>query len=161
INLEVPRKILHGSPGVVTVVLYLLRPASLKIIILTLTGALMVVASADFIRLRNAPFERLYERVLRAFMRDSEKTRINGVVWYLIGVIFVLTLYPRDVAVVSILILSWADTAASVFGRLYGHRTMKLPKTLFGVFPLATRKSLAGSAAAFLTALVISATFWG
>jgi diacylglycerol kinase (CTP) len=29
------------------------------------------------------------------------------------------------------------------------------------VFPLATRKSLAGSAAAFLTALVISATFWG
>jgi len=94
-------------------------------------------------------------------MRDSEKTRINGVVWYLIGVIFVLTLYPRDVAVVSILILSWADTAASVFGRLYGHRTMKLPKTLFGMFPLATRKSLAGSAAAFLTALVISATVWG
>lgn len=57
--------------------------------------------------------------------------------------------------------LSWADTAASVFGRLYGHRTAKLPKTLFGVLPLAARKSLAGSTAAFITGLVTAATFWG
>jgi diacylglycerol kinase (CTP) len=28
---------------------------------------------------------------------------INGVIWYLVGVIFVLKFYPRDVAVVSIL----------------------------------------------------------
>jgi diacylglycerol kinase (CTP) len=36
-------------------------------------------------------------------MRESEKTKLNGVIWYLIGVIFVLSVYPRDVAVISIL----------------------------------------------------------
>jgi len=161
IDWEIPRKVLHGSPGVVTLVLYFLRPPSLKIILFPLTGALTVVISADFIRLRNPRFEQLYERLLGPFMRESEKTKINGVVWYLIGVILVLSLYPRDVAVVSILILSWADTAASIFGRMYGHRTAKLPKTLFGVLPLAARKSLAGSTAAFIIGLVTAATFWG
>ncbi len=36
-------------------------------------------------------------------MRESERDKINGVVWYLVGVITVLGLYPRDVAVVAIL----------------------------------------------------------
>lgn len=36
-------------------------------------------------------------------MRECEKDGINGVVWYLVGVLWVLKLYPRDVAVVSIL----------------------------------------------------------
>jgi diacylglycerol kinase (CTP) len=36
-------------------------------------------------------------------MRESERDKVNGVVWYLVGVVWVLGLYPRDVAVVSIL----------------------------------------------------------
>ena len=36
-------------------------------------------------------------------MRESERKKINGVIWYMVGVIFVLGLYPRDVAVVSVL----------------------------------------------------------
>lgn len=56
--------------------------------------------------------------------------------------------------------LSWADTAASTFGRLYGSRTPRLPKRLFGLFPLAPRKSLAGFAAATLTGAAIGMGFW-
>lgn len=36
-------------------------------------------------------------------MRESEKKSTNGVIWYLIGVIFVLGLYPLDVALISIM----------------------------------------------------------
>jgi len=83
------------------------------------------------------------------------------VIWYIIGVIFVLSVYPLDIATVSILILSWADTAASTFGRLWGSYTPALPRRLplLGL-PLAPRKSLAGFIAASLTGAAIAVGFW-
>jgi len=51
---------------------------------------------------------------------------------------------------VSILILSWADTNASTFGRLWGRYTPALPSSILGL-PLAPRKSLAGFIAGSLT----------
>jgi diacylglycerol kinase (CTP) len=57
----------------------------------------------DLFRLKYAGFAEVWESYFGFLMRESERDQINGVVWYLIGVIFVLTLYPRDVAVVSIL----------------------------------------------------------
>jgi diacylglycerol kinase (CTP) len=76
-------------------------------------------------------FARLYERCVGFLMRDSEKvrfflvlssfaprlllifkcvlmsfcaqTKVNGVIWYIIGVNFALLVYPLDIAVVAIL----------------------------------------------------------
>ncbi len=57
--------------------------------------------------------------------------------------------------------LSWADTAASTFGRLWGSRTPPLPARVpFLGLPLAPRKSLAGFLAAFVTGTVIVFSFW-
>jgi len=64
-----------------------------------------------------------------------------------------------DIAVVSILILSWADTNASTFGRLWGRYTPALPKSLLGL-PLAPRKSLAGFLAASITGGLTAVGFW-
>jgi diacylglycerol kinase (CTP) len=105
----------------------------------------------------------------------------NGVIWYIIGVVFVLSLYPLDIAVLSIMMwvviystvavlvltwfypnsLSWADTAASTFGRLWGSRTPPLPPRIpiLGL-PLAPRKSLAGFLAASITGAAIVFSFW-
>jgi len=78
-----------------------------------------------------------------------------------------------DIAVVAILILSWADTAASTIGRLYGRYTPALPSRVLR-FPIpfvpsnyqprlgfASRKSTAGFLAATLTGFVITTSFWG
>ena len=70
------------------------------------------------------------------------------------------SLFPVFDLISSLYSLSWADTAASTFGRLYGSRTPRLPKRLFGVFPLAPRKSLAGFVAASLTGAAIAVGFW-
>jgi diacylglycerol kinase (CTP) len=57
--------------------------------------------------------------------------------------------------------LSWADTAASTIGRLYGSYTPKLPARLpFLRLPLAPRKSLAGFIAATITGSAIAFGFW-
>jgi diacylglycerol kinase (CTP) len=57
--------------------------------------------------------------------------------------------------------LSWADTAASTFGRLWGRHTPPLPSRvpILGL-PLAPRKSLAGFLAASITGAAVVFFFW-
>ncbi|KAH0023367.1 hypothetical protein KCU78_g5437, partial [Aureobasidium melanogenum] len=57
---------------------------------------------------------------------------------------------PKDIAVMSILLLSWCDTAASTFGRLWGRYTPRVRKG----------KSLAGTIAAFITGVIAAVVFW-
>ena len=61
------------------------------------------MSSNDLIRFNWPAFARAYEQVVGFLMRESERHKINGVVWYLVGVLFVLILFPLDIAVVSIL----------------------------------------------------------
>lgn len=56
--------------------------------------------------------------------------------------------------------LSWADTNASTFGRLWGKKTKALPRSFLGL-PFAPRKSLAGFIAASLTGALTAVAFWG
>lgn len=56
--------------------------------------------------------------------------------------------------------LSWADTSASTFGRLWGKKTRALPRSFLGL-PFAPRKSLAGFVAASLTGALTAVAFWG
>ncbi|KAF8553473.1 hypothetical protein OG21DRAFT_1414206 [Imleria badia] len=159
IDWEVPRKALHSSIGFLTIYLYTSNGDPRRVIV-ALSSALAVLIPIDILRLRYPSLEYAFEKCVGILMRDSEKKTSNGVIWYVLGVDAVLMALPLDIAVVSVLILSWADTAASTFGRLYGSRTPRLPKRLFGLFPLAPRKSLAGFIAASLTGAAITMGFW-
>ncbi|WFD29845.1 diacylglycerol kinase (CTP) [Malassezia sp. CBS 17886] len=152
---EVPRKVLHCSIGFIVLGLYLLH-VNVASVAKTLFYMLLVVASADLLRLNVPSFERLYEAVLGLLMRDGEQERVNGVVWYLIGVLASLHFFPEDIACVSVMLLSWCDPIASVAGRLYGRYTPSLPPPLF-----ARRKSLAGFLAAGAMGTMIAYVFWG
>ncbi|KAF8638839.1 hypothetical protein AX17_001897 [Amanita inopinata Kibby_2008] len=161
IDWEIPRKILHSSIGFFTLYLYV-SEGSVRNTVIMLWSALTIIVPADIIRLRFPAFERVYERVLGFLMRESEKNTSNGVIWYILGVNLVLSFYPTDVAVVAILILSWADTTASTFGRMFGRRTPPLPRRLPLLrLPLASRKSVAGFIAASVTGACIAIGFWG
>lgn len=96
-------------------------------------------------------------------MRAEERHKPNGVIWYLVGVLVVLGFYPRDVAVLSILILSWVDTAASTLGRLASSKTnlnLALPRRLFGL-PIAPSKSVVGFLAAWATGTAVAVGYYG
>jgi len=189
IDWEIPRKVFHSSIGFFVIPLYTSH-TSPALVVKNLSAALGVIALVDVVRLRSPRFASIYETYLGFLMRDSEKKKINGVIWYLCGCIFVLSLYPIDIAVVSILILSWCDTTASFIGRLWGPKTPALPQSFPLPFsfspssssrqtssphpqpkasvsalriplPFAARKSLAGSLAATFTGAAIAAGFWG
>ncbi|KAH9912034.1 uncharacterized protein B0H18DRAFT_891002 [Fomitopsis serialis] len=161
VDWEIPRKALHSSIGVLTLYLYYSH-GSPRTVVVALASGLAFIVPCDILRLRSARFERLFERSVGFLMRESEKNSTNGVIWYITGVMFALAVYPLDIAVVSILILSWADTAASTIGRLFGARTPKLPARLPLLrLPLAPRKSVAGFIAAVVTGAAIAIGFWG
>ncbi|ORY35878.1 hypothetical protein BCR39DRAFT_512779 [Naematelia encephala] len=162
VDWEIPRKTLHSSIGFLTLGLNHLDPPSLKPLITVLSTLLVSVLTSDVLRLNFPAFAEIWETYLGFLMRESERNKVNGVVWYLVGVIFVLGLYPRDVAVVSILTLSWSDTTASTIGRLWGKYTPPLPVHVPGIkaLPFAPRKSLAGFLAATVTGVLICVGFW-
>ncbi|KAK0706923.1 hypothetical protein B0T26DRAFT_655886 [Lasiosphaeria miniovina] len=147
---EVPRKALHVSIGFFVVWLYLSGTQTLAVCPYLL-GALIPIAVVDVARHHYAPFNRFYVKVLGALMRESEFSGYNGVIFYLLGAWTVLFFFPKDVGVVGTLLLSWCDTAASTFGRLYGRFTPRIRRG----------KSLAGSLAAFLVGVGTAAWFWG
>lgn len=147
---EVPRKLLHVSIGGLAIYLYK-NGYQPSILTPWLSLALVPIATADYLRLNHPAFNRFYIRVLGALMRESEVRGTNGVVWYLVGTLTVLLVFPKDVATLSILLLSWCDTAASTFGRAWGKYTPKIRKG----------KSLAGCLAGFLVGAVTAMMFLG
>lgn len=147
---EIPRKVLHVSIGFFTLGFYA-RGLTTDDIHPWLLSALIPIASVDYLRHTFPGLNRLYIKLVGALMRESEVDGWNGVIWYLLGAWIVLRFFPKDVAVVSILLLSWCDTAASTFGRLYGRYTPRLRRG----------KSLAGSLAAMGTGVMTAVIFWG
>jgi len=147
---EVPRKVLHVSIGFLAVWLYV-AGLQTRAVAPFLLAALVPITAVDYARHHYPAFNRFYVKVLGALMRESEFDRYNGVIFYLLGAWIVLRFFPKDVGVVSTLLLSWCDTAASTFGRLYGRYTPRIRRG----------KSLAGSAAAFAVGTATAAWFWG
>ncbi|KAL7798218.1 hypothetical protein V8C37DRAFT_369130 [Trichoderma ceciliae] len=147
---EVPRKALHVSIGFFVVWLYS-SGTQTSAVPPYLMGALVPITTVDWLRHRYASFNRLYVKVLGALMRESEYSGWNGVIFYLLGAWITLYFFPKDVGVISVLLLSWCDTAASTFGRLWGRYTPRLRRG----------KSLAGSLAAFLVGVATSYLWYG
>lgn len=147
---EVPRKVLHVSIGFVTLWLYV-NGTQTSSVAPWLMAALIPIAATDYLRHHFAGFNRFYVSVLGALMRESEYAGYNGVIFYLLGAWIVLYFFPKDVGTMGVLLLSWCDTAASTFGRLWGRYTPRIRRG----------KSLAGSLAAFVVGVGSSVFFWG
>ena len=152
---EVPRKILHMSIGFLVMALYV-NHVQLDGILRSLTTAFILIGSTDLLRLNARRFEQIYEKVLGFLMREGERERVNGVIWYLAGVIVTLHIFPEDIACVSVMMLSWCDPTASTVGRMYGRYTPALPSP-----PFARRKSLIGFIGATLSGCLTAYIFWG
>lgn len=147
---EVPRKVLHSSIGFITLYLYT-QDVDYKKVKWPLMFAFVTLLILDLIRLRWNFFNKLYCRTVGALMRRKEIHTYNGVLWYLLGLIFAFSFFPKDVALIALFLLSWSDTAASTIGRKYGYLTPKV----------ARNKSLAGSLAAFCVGITTCLGFYG
>lgn len=147
---EVPRKALHSFMGFFTLWIYTLG-ISVQQSVLPILAITVLLFLNDFVRLRVPAINEKVTAWFGFILRKSEIHGYNGTLFYAAGVLLVFLWAPKDISVMSVLLLSWADTAALTIGRRYGRYT---PQVMPG-------KSLAGCLASFATGVVVCYLFYG
>ena len=113
---EVGRQIIHLLSGILAVVLiYFDILSGLAILALIIIGLL-----TSFICKRTwLPF---FSFFLKHFERGKEKTQFpgKGLVFFFIGILLVTSLFERDIALASIMILALGDSISHLVGAKYG-----------------------------------------
>ena len=89
----------------------------------------------------------LVDKVFAGFARPSERHRINSSSYYLLSMTFVAILFPQAPVQLAVLILAFADPAATVAGKLWGRKK------------LIRNKSWVGTAAFFAVAFAVTTVF--
>lgn len=83
----------------------------------------------------------IFSNFLKVFERkkDFEKFPGKGLLFFVIGSTIVVMLFPKDIAVASILILAFGDSVSHIFGRHFGkiktpfHNRKHIEGSIFGV----------------------------
>jgi len=141
------RRLLHLVTGtLIALAAYTLEPQSVPLRWL-FGGLLAIVLLTDVLRLNFEDLNRFVFRTFGALMCPREAKHLS-LTWFLLGVFVTLWFPGEGVAVAAILVLSLADPAASVVGRIWGaHRLGK--------------GTLEGTLAFFLTAVAVLVPFVG
>ena len=88
-------------------------------------------------------------------MRTEEMSRMSSMSWLVSGAWISIVLFPRDIAVLSLLLLAFGDPAASIFGILYGKDRLLGKKTLQGTLAGFAICTGVGAAYYFSTGLML------
>ena len=91
----------------------------------------VVILFFEFLRIQNSSFNKVFINFLGFLIRDFEKSKITGASYVMISAFIVIFFFDLYICVTSILIMSYADTAAAIIGKKYG-KTKIFNKTLEG-----------------------------
>jgi diacylglycerol kinase (CTP) len=147
---EVPRKVFHSLTGFFTVWL-LVNDYNPKQLVVPLIAMTILCLGQEFLRLTSPKFNEFCIRHYGFMMRTSEFHQINGIFYFLIGLLFNSYFLPKDLVVLANFFLSWGDTMASMAGREFGKYTPKI----------GSHKSLAGCIANFFTGMACCYLLYG
>ena len=144
-SVEFIRKSVHLCSLSIPVTYYFLSKSTALSILVPLT---LVFAVADIARMYQPSVGRLYNKyfgwLLRARERDIRDKRLNGATYVLLSACLCVLIFPKLIVITAFAILIVSDTVAALVGRKYGkHPFMK--------------KSLEGTSAFFLSALIVVA----
>jgi dolichol kinase len=147
-DLHLMRKTWHMVMGMVIAFLYLfsIERGTAVVILSSVLGFDILMEAA---RLNSPRFNQQIMRFWGPFMRTCEVDRVSGIPYYLAASVIAIGIFPKPVAVMSILFLAIGDPLASLVGILYGSRSVRLPGG----------KSLIGSAAGVLGCAIVAFVF--
>tara|TARA_Y100000310_G_C20487438_1_gene717527 strand:+ start:171 stop:767 length:597 start_codon:yes stop_codon:yes gene_type:complete len=144
-NKEIGRQIIHILAALLAVVLiYYNILSSLSIFLLIVIG---ILASFLVKRIR-LPF---FSWFLDNFERENMKKKFpgKGLIFFFIGVLLVLKLFDKDIALASIMILGLGDSVSHLFGARFG----KIRNIFNGDGRKLLEGTLAGTVTGFLGAV--------
>lgn len=118
------RRVFHALSGIAIVagLLWYVQERAWQLAILG--GLALLLYLGDSLRLRVPALNRLFFTLFLPLASPREMSGPASSTWYALGIFLTVLLFPLEIAVVAILVLSLADPAASVVGRLWGRRPL-------------------------------------
>jgi len=139
-GVEIKRKLVHLATLVIPVGYELTSKETVLTFLIPLSLCLLAV---DLLRRYHSGLASLFRRLFFGrVLREREEHTLMGSTYFLLSSALLLLLFPKTIAIVSLLILTLSDTCAALVGKGIG----KIP--IFG-------KTLEGSLAFFCSALLI------
>jgi dolichol kinase len=139
-GVEIKRKIVHLATLVIPVGYAL---TSEETVILFLVPFFLALLLVDLLRHFHSGMASLFRKYFFGrVLREEEKPTFMGSTYFIFSTILTILLFPKSIAIASILILILSDTAAAVIGKWIGRIK------IFG-------KTIEGSMAFLLTSLFI------
>ena len=136
---EIYRKIIHISSSVIALVLWYFGKETL---LPWLIGVAIILPILDYGRHHIDLLRRIYTYLFSVFTRPIEYGNLSGASWVLIGATLTTIIFNENTAIIGLLVLSLADSAAAIIGLQFGNTHL-------------FNKSLEGSAAFFIVAYLI------
>lgn len=132
-DLHLVRKIWHLVMGLVIVFCYM-SDMSRNTAVTILGSCLGIDLLLEASRLNSPTFNEKFMRFWGPIMRAHESNRLSTVPHYISSATLAIAIFPKPIAILSILYLACGDPIASLFGILYGHKGPKLAcgKTVIG-----------------------------
>ena len=135
-DLHLARKCWHCGMGVSMALVYGLL-MSKPVAVTTLLIAFIFAVGFEYGRLRVPHLNRVAIKVMGPVMRKHEIERMSGTPFYIGSVLLSVIIFPKLIAILSILYLAFGDPISSIFGILWGDYGLRF----------ANGKSLIGTAA--------------
>ena len=142
---ELVRKAIHLSSSAIPLLYWFVldRDIMLKGVIILSAGFL----AAEYLRLHSPTGKRLFNLVFGSALRAHEHQNLTGATYVFTGSVLCIFLFPKEIAVPSLLILSLSDTFAALVGIPYGKHPF-------------LAKSVEGSSTFFIVSLLILTLFF-
>ncbi len=110
---ELQRKAVHATSVLIVVFCYFLPKEA---ILLLLTLFLILFLEVEFVRLELRQKLPLFHKLYR----EKEAERLSGNVFFLIGALIAVSVFSKEVASAAILMTTFGDSAAAIFGKRFG-----------------------------------------
>ena len=140
---EILRKLIHFGSGFIPILVIFFGKETVLPILVIFT---ILFISVDFLKSKINWMIKLYKYFFQSISRKNELYKLTGASWFLLGDVIVLIIFPENIAIFSMLLLSVSDTFAAIVGKIFGKTKIFL-------------KSLEGTFAFFLSGLIISMFF--
>lgn len=140
---EILRKLIHFGSGIIPILVIIFGKGTVLPILVIFTILFILV---DFLKSKINWMFKLYKYFFQSISRKSELYKLTGASWFLLGDVIVLIIFPENIAIFSMLLLSVSDTFAAIVGKIFGKTKLFL-------------KSLEGTFAFFLSGLIVSMFF--
>lgn len=147
-DLHLVRKAWHMLMGLFMVAVYMAGLTRSQGV-LVLGVVLAICLAVETARLRIPSFNDVVVRFWGPLMRSCEVNRYTGTPYYIASTLIAVGIFPRPIAALAIAFLAVGDPIASLFGILYGDKSVRF----------SNGKSLIGTAAGMVACAAVAFTF--